>query len=138
MKAILKNIKRNSKGRIIHADISMDVVRVTAQTDALLHEAQKVVDSETVRHLQAFVPLKTGILSASFARGTEIGSGEVQDNVPYGHYQNFLDMPYKTIEPGDARYSSDPNRGSHFVERVIEQKGDEIVSVAQRAINRKG
>ena len=135
---VMQNIKRNSKGRMIHADISMELEPIAARTALMLHEAQVVVDSEMVRHLQAFVPKTTGRLGASFGDETVYGSGVVQDNVPYGHYQNFLDMPYTTLEPNDSRYSSDPNRGSHFVERVIEQKGEEIAKAAQDAISKRG
>ena len=131
----LSNIKRNANGRMIHADIAFEPDKgLRASMEGMLHTAQMVVDSETVRYLQAYVPLKTGMLQKSIALNTQLGSGEVEVGTPYGHYQNFLDMPYKTIEPGDPRYSNDPLRGSHFAERVLTDHGDDIIAAAQKAI----
>lgn len=50
---------------------------------------QKFIDSEYIRSVQPYVPLRTGILAASPTLGTVIGSGTVRFIAPYARKQFY-------------------------------------------------
>ena len=51
--------------------------------------AQKFVDSECIRLMGRYTPMKTGYLMKSPILGTVIGSGEIVYNAPYARYQYY-------------------------------------------------
>ncbi|MBO5198057.1 MAG: hypothetical protein J6B85_05995 [Lachnospiraceae bacterium] len=48
---------------------------------------QTAVDSECIRMMEPYTPMRNGELIASVTRETVIGSGIIRQNVPYAHYQ---------------------------------------------------
>lgn len=131
----MRDIVRASDGRIIHAKISF---RGTLRDlRAKIAGAQEAADKEFQRWVMAYVPLKTGALRDSVPANTKVGVGEIVVGTPYGHYQNFLERPYKT--PGiEERYSTMPDRGPHFIERAITDHGDDVIAAAQKALDAGG
>lgn len=132
----LRHIVRNDSGRIIHADISF-----MGSTKALRQKidgAQEVVDKELQKYVMDYVPLKSGNLRDSVPANTHVGDGSIVVGTAYGHYQNFLDMPYKTLKPSDTRYVDNPDRGSHFIERAIQDHGKDVIAAAQKYLDGGG
>lgn len=127
----MRGIVRDVGGRIIHAKISFrGSLRALNEK---LGDAQEAADKELQKWVMAYVPLKSGTLRASVPENTKVGTGDIVVGTPYGHYQNFLDMPYKTPRVA-ARYVSMPDRGSHFIERAITNHGEDVIAAAQHAM----
>ena len=53
------------------------------------HKTQEFIDSECIRLMKPFTPMKNGVLMGSATRGTVIGSGHIVYTVPYGRYQYY-------------------------------------------------
>lgn len=50
---------------------------------------QKYIDSECIRLMVRYTPMRNGMLMKSTALGTVIGSGEIRYNSPYARYQYY-------------------------------------------------
>lgn len=79
------------------------------QRTQMFGRVQSFVDSETVRLMQPYTPLRTGMLVKSATLGTVIGSGKIRQIVPYAAKQY-----YDTA----ATRSYDPRRGAQWFERM--------------------
>jgi hypothetical protein len=52
-------------------------------------DVQKFVDSESIRLMVPYTPMRNGILQKGAVLGTKIGSGEIHYNIPYARYQYY-------------------------------------------------
>lgn len=84
--------------------------------------AQKYVDSEVMRRMAPYMPLRTGAMIKSVQLGTYIGSGEVNVIAPYARVQNDT----APTRPYDAQ------RGGKFFDRMKADHKDDILRGAQK------
>ena len=117
---------------------------------------QKAVDAAVIRECFPYVPYDEGVLAGSANTATEIGSGEVVYDTPYARYlyygevygpnipitENGIITGYwspKEKHPTGAKleYSTEknPQAGSHWFERAMEDHKDDILKEAQNAAN---
>ena len=52
-------------------------------------DVQKFVDSECIRLMVSYTPMRNGILMKTAVLGTKIGSGHIYYNSPYARYQYY-------------------------------------------------
>jgi hypothetical protein len=52
-------------------------------------DVQKFVDSECIRLMVPYTPMRNGMLQKGAVLGTKIGSGEIHYTVPYARYQYY-------------------------------------------------
>ncbi len=121
---------------------------------------QKVIDSAFMGYLDTYIPADSFQMINNMYSSTKVGSGEVNINVPYVHYQNegekYIDPKYKIgafHDPISGRYWSRPgikkvpsgkklnyhggaNRGDHFVERMIADHFKDILNAGQKEIDK--
>lgn len=103
-------------------------------------EVQRFIDNEVIRLSDPYVPFQRGNLRNSALQYTHIGSGVVEYNTPYAHFQwvgRVMRWPtgtgttyaprgehkvYSTI-PGrsELTYQGAPMRGKEWVKRMIEE-----------------
>lgn len=86
------------------------------QLDVNLDKVQVFIDNTVARHMDAYVPMRTGILKKSVILGSKMGSGELVYIAPYAHKRY---------------YSSNPKlkgkRGSKWFHRMWAARKDTIV-----------
>lgn len=121
---------------------------------------QKVIDSSFMNYLDKYMPMDTGELINSMYASTRVGSGEININKPYAHYQHegelYVDPKYKKgalHDPITGRFWSRPNvkkvpggnklnyhgganRGDHFVERMLADHFQDILQAGQKEIDK--
>ena len=83
--------------------------------------AQKFVDSEVMRCMAPYMPMRTGAMIKSMQLGTIIGTGEVNVITPYAARQNDT----APSRPYDAQ------RGGKFFERMKADHRDDILRGAK-------
>lgn len=120
---------------------------------------QGVVDSTFMHYMKLKMPIGDTFGLVDSVRNPE--SGIITVNQPYAHYINegilYVDPKYGKGAFHDAQsgrfwsrpgvkkvpsnkklnYHSGPNRGAHFVERTASENLNDIVRVAQRAMDRR-
>lgn len=77
---------------------------------------QTFIDSTVIRHMDAYVPFRTGILKKSVILGSRIGSGELVYIAPYARKQYYL----------SGRRHSRGLRGSKWFHRMWAARKDTI------------
>ena len=122
---------------------------------------QKVIDSTFMGYLDKYMPAdENQQMITSMYNSTKVGSGEVNINTPYAHYQYegvlYIDPKYNKgafHDPLSGRYWSRPgikkvpsgrklnyhggaNRGDHFVERMLADHFDDILNAGQKEIDK--
>lgn len=122
---------------------------------------QKVIDSAFMGYLDKYMPRdEDEQMITSMYNSTKVGSGEVNINVPYAHYQHegILYVYPKTKkgtfhDPVSGRYWSKTGikkipsnkklnyhggalRGSHFVERMLADHFEDILNAGQKEIDK--
>lgn len=121
---------------------------------------QKVIDSTFMSYLDKYMPSDTTQMIMSMYNSTEVGSGEININVPYAHYhhegEKYVDPKYKIgafHDPVSGRYWSRPGikkvpsgeklnyhggalRGDHFVERMLADHFEDILKDGQKEIDK--
>ena len=121
---------------------------------------QKVIDSTFMSYLDKYMPSDTTQMITSMYNSTEVGSGEININEPYSHYQHegikYVDPKYKIgafHDPVSGRYWSRPGikkvpsgeklnyhggalRGDHFVERMLADHFEDILKDGQKEIDK--
>lgn len=60
-----------------------------SKTQRQFNSAQAFIDSESIRHMKDYTPMRNGILYKSATLGTEIGSGSIMYAAPYARYQYY-------------------------------------------------
>ncbi len=121
---------------------------------------QRVVDSAFMGYLDKYMPMDSNQMITSMYGSTKVGSGEININTPYAHYQHegvkYIDPKYKIgafHDPVSGRYWSRPGikkipsgqklnyhggalRGDHFVERMLSDHFEDILNAGQKEINK--
>ena len=118
---------------------------------------QKVVDAAVIRECFPYLPFDEGVLAGSANTATKIGSGEVVYDTPYARYLYYGEVygpnipitengiitgywspPEKFPTGKKLEYSTEknPQAGSHWFDRAMEDHKDEILKEAQNAANR--
>ena len=118
---------------------------------------QKVVDAAVIRECFPYLPFDEGVLAGSANTATEIGSGEVVYDTPYARYLYYDEVygpnipitengiitgywsPPEKFPTGEKlEYSTEknPQAGSHWFDRAMEDHKDEILKEVQNAANR--
>lgn len=122
---------------------------------------QKVIDSSFMSYMEPYMPMDDEEqMIMSMYRSTKVGSGEIDINVPYAHYQHegekYVDPQYKIgafHDPISGRFWSRPGvkkvpsgqklnyhggalRGDHFVERMLADHFEDIVNAGQKEIDK--
>lgn len=120
---------------------------------------QKKIDSTFMNYLDKYMPQDTNIMISNMYSNTKVGSGMININVPYAHYQHegvlYVDPKYNIgafHDPQSGRYWSRPgikkipsdkrlnysggaNRGDHFVERMLADHFQDILNEGQKEID---
>ena len=118
---------------------------------------QKIVDAAVIRECFPYLPFDKGVLAGSANTATKIGSGEVVYDTPYARYLYYGEVygpniprtengiitgywsPPEKFPTGEKlEYSTEknPQAGSHWFERAMEDHKDDILKEAQNAANR--
>lgn len=121
---------------------------------------QKVIDSSFMGYVDKYMPQDSNQMITSMYDSTKVGSGEIDINTPYSHYQHegekYIDPKYKIgafHDPISGRYWSRPNikkvlsgkklnyhggalRGDHFVERMLADHFEDILNAGQKEIDK--
>lgn len=115
-------------------------------------EVQKYIDNFVLEQSEPYMPHKSGVLIASGASSTKIGSGQVIWNTPYAHYmyegklmispstgsswakkheEKIYAEPPKTLN----YHSGDNNRREHWFDRMIIDKKEELIKGCQKIVD---
>lgn len=121
---------------------------------------QKVIDSLFMGYMDKYMPMDSNQMITSMYDSTKVGSGKININTPYTHYQHegesYVDPKYKKgafHDPVSGRYWSRPNikkvpsgkklnyhggalRGDHFVERMLADHFNDILNAGQKEIDK--
>lgn len=121
---------------------------------------QKVIDSSVMGHMDKYMPMDSNQMITSMYNSTKVGSGEININTPYAHYQHegelYVDPKYNIgafHDPISGRYWSRPNikkvpsgrklnyhggalRGDHFFERMLADHFEDILNAGQKEIDK--
>ena len=105
-------------------------------------DGQKFVDSECIRLMVPYTPMKNGILMKTAVLGTKIGSGHIYYNSPYARYQYYGKLMVssrtgssyatqgekKVLTPKDLKYSTSrhPKAQKLWFEAMKADKKDQI------------
>ena len=124
-------------------------------TTEKFHKAQMFVDGECIRLMKPYTPFRNGFLEKSATLGTVIGSGEINQIVPYARYLyygkvygpnipimengvpiGFFSPPKKHPTGADLKYnkSKHPQAGKQWFERMKADRKDEILRGAARIV----
>ena len=130
-------------------------------TDILLKErglqdmgpVQKYIDSECIRLMAPYTPMRNGFLMRSATLGTKIGSGEINQIAPYARYQYYGKLMISSITGSAwARYgekkvltdkdlvhdkSRHPQAGPFWFERMKAEHKEEILNGARKVAGAK-
>ena len=88
-----------------------------ARSQNEFQQAQKYVDSETLRYSDPYVPWKDGFMKKSGKEGTVLGSGVVEYIVPYAKKQYYTNAG-RGKEGLNAVNGAKGLRGPFFLERM--------------------
>lgn len=121
---------------------------------------QKVIDSQFMGYVDKYMPMDSNQMITSMYNSTKVGSGEININTPYTHYQHegVLYVDPKTGKGAfhdsvSGRYWSRKNikkvpsgkklnyhggalRGDHFVERMLADHFEDILNAGQKEIDK--
>ncbi len=119
---------------------------------------QKTIDSAFKSFMLYYMPKQEGIMIANTVVGSQ--GGEINVNTPYTHYQHegikyvypktrkgaFYDSlngrywskkGKKKVPSGEKlNYHGGPNRGDHFVERMLADHFEDILNAGQKEIDK--
>ena len=94
---------------------------------------QKVIDSAFMGYMEPYMPKDNNQMIISMYNSTKVGSGEININTPYAHYQHegvkYVDPKYKIGHGGALR-------GSHFIERMLADHFNDILNAGQKEIEK--
>jgi hypothetical protein len=99
-------------------------------------EAQRFVDNEVLKQSEPYLPFQTGGLRDAGIAGTIPGSGEVVWNGPYARYQYYgkvmVGRAPKDLTDRDLTYHGAPKRGAFWFERMMADRGRQIIAGARK------
>lgn len=93
-------------------------------TEENFDQLQRFIDNTVVRHMDAYVPMRTGMLKKSVILGSRMGSGELVFIAPYAHKQYYRNGKLKG------------KRGSRWFHRMWAARKDTIVREAKNYARR--
>lgn len=121
---------------------------------------QKVIDSSFMGYMDKYMPADSNQMITAMYNSTKVGSGEININTPYAHYQHEGEL-YVDPKTGkgafhdseSGRFWSRPNikkvpsgkklnyhggalRGDHFVERMLADHFEDILNAGQKEIDK--
>ena len=115
-------------------------------------KVQKFIDNECMRLMVPYTPMLNGALFRSTTLGTRIGSGKINQNIPYARYQYYGKLMVSSITGssyathGESKVLTDkdlnynksrhPLAGAFWFERMKADKNVQILRGAQRIANR--
>lgn len=127
---------------------------------ARLEKAQEIADKMILAYAEPYTPRQTDGLINSAVRGTQIGSGILIWDCPQAHYLNegrvmgpnipimrggqlagFLSHPKPEKKHYTGRlltYRNAPQRGAHWVERMKEERMQELMAAIEEELRRQG
>lgn len=84
----------NERGTLRQTRSGRSIIRWNADFDRQQEQSfdrlQTFIDNTVVRHMDAYVPFRTGILKKSVLLGSRMGSGELVYIAPYAKEQYYL------------------------------------------------
>ena len=89
--------------------------RGAQQMNQNFDKLQVFIDNTVVRHMDAYVPMRTGILKKSVVLGSRMGSGELVYIAPYAHKRYYGSGRLKGL------------RGSKWFHRMWSARKDTII-----------
>ena len=117
-------VQKKTRGGAVTARLQWTPSFGTTRTKQL-HSVQAFVDSEVIRLMAPYTPLQTSMMIKSATLGTVIGSGKINQIVPYARVQY-----YRT----DITRKYDPRRGAKWFERMkLDHKAYILKGAAQKA-----
>lgn len=118
----------------------------------LYGRTQKFIDSECIKLMRPYIPFLSGALDKSATLSTKIGSGEIDQNMPYARYlyygklmvSSITGSSYasqgekKVLTDKDLEYSKSghPLAGKMWFERMKADKKEQILRGAKKIANR--
>jgi hypothetical protein len=81
-------------------------------------DVQKFVDSESIRLMVPYTPMRNGILQKGAVLGTKIGSGEIHYNIPYARYQYYYPPTRTEVNPNATMEWFETAKAAHLDEWV--------------------
>lgn len=122
---------------------------------------QKIIDSQFMSYIDKYMPKTDNqMMIKSMHNSSKVGSGEININTPYAHYQHegilYVDPKYNIGSFYDAisgrywsragikkvpsskrlTYHSGALRGSHFIERMLADHFNDILNAGQKEIEK--
>ena len=121
---------------------------------------QKIIDSSVMSYMEPYMPADSYSMINNMYSSTKVGSGEININVPYAHYQHegikYIDPKYgtgafydsvsgrywsrsgiKKVPSGQKlNYHSGALRGDHFIERMLADHFKDILNAGQKEIDK--
>ncbi len=93
-----KNIKLTAEQKATKAEIKL-VWKSTfgKENTERFTTVQKYVDSECIKLMVPYTPMRNGILQKGAVLGTKIGSGEIHYSIPYARYQYYGKLMVSSI-----------------------------------------
>lgn len=84
-------------------------------TEKSFDKLQVFIDNTVVRHMDAYVPMRTGMLKKSVILGSQMGSGELVYIAPYAHKRYY----------GGGRLNG--KRGPRWFQRMWAARRDTVI-----------
>lgn len=111
----------NERGTLRQTKNGGSVIRWNAgfgrKKEETFDKLQVFIDNTVVRHMDAYVPFRTGVLKKSVILGSRVGSGELKYIAPYSYKQYYL----------IRRRHSSGKRGSKWFHRMWAARKETII-----------
>lgn len=90
---------------MIHIRLELKPLNEIQNSHGLLKggPVQAIIDSECLRLMEKYTPMRTGILIKAATIGSVIGSGEIRQETPYAHYM-YEGIVYVDPKTGKAGF----------------------------------
>lgn len=83
--------KLNKKGNYVDCNVRLKFKSTFSDDKSeLMQKAQILLDSETMRVLEPYMPLYSGMLIKSMIKSSTAGNGEIHVNTPYAAKVNYV------------------------------------------------
>lgn len=89
---------------------------------------QRVIDSEVIRRVDPYTPLRDGVLKSRPIIQTKLGSGEIVQETPYAR-KLYYNRSYN--------FNESPKRGAFWFERMKADHKDDVLRLAKKVVGIK-
>lgn len=89
---LVKKIKQPKNAAVSAQQMSAELVwkqTFAPENNARFNDVQKFIDSEVIRLMVPYTPMRNGLLMKVAVLGTKIGSGQIFYSSPYARYQYY-------------------------------------------------